>query len=78
LVEDRIGIVAEVSRILKEEQINIRSLVTWPENEYPGVYHLVMRVKLQDKDKAMNVLSSAGFKILSEYVNDLTPYLPKK
>jgi acetoin utilization protein AcuB len=78
LVEDRIGMVAEVSRILKEQQINIRSLVTWPENEYPGVYHLVMRVKLDDKDKAMKVLGEAGFKILSEYVHDLTPYLPKK
>jgi acetoin utilization protein AcuB len=78
LVEDRIGIVAEVSRILKEAQINIRSLVTWPEKEHPGVYHLVMRVKLEDKDKAINVLGDAGFKILSEYVNDLTPYLPKK
>jgi hypothetical protein len=37
-----------------------------------------MRVKLEDKDKAMKVLGDAGFKILSEYVNDLTPYLPKK
>ena len=78
LVEDRIGIVAEVSRILKEQQINIRSLVTWPETEYPGVYHLVMRVKLEDKDKAMRALGDAGFEILSEYVQDLTPYLPKK
>jgi acetoin utilization protein AcuB len=78
LVEDRIGVVAEVSRILKEAQINIRSLVTWPENEFPGVYQLVMRVKLEDKDKAINVLGDAGFKILSEYVDDLTPYLPKK
>ncbi len=78
LVEDRIGIVAEVSRILKEQKINIRSLVTWPEEEYPGVYHLVMRVKLEDKDRAMKALGAAGFKILSEYVHDLTPYLPKK
>ena len=78
LVEDRIGIVAEVSRILKDQQINIRSLVTWPEKEYPGVYHLVMRVKLEDKDNAMKALGDAGFKILSEYVQDLTPYLPKK
>ena len=78
LVEDRIGMVAEVSRVLKEQQINIRSLVSWPEQEYPGVYHLVMRVKLEDKEKAMNALQDAGFKILSEYVNDLTPYLPKK
>jgi acetoin utilization protein AcuB len=44
LVEDRIGIVAEVSRILKEKKINIRSFVTWPEKEYPGVFQLVMRV----------------------------------
>jgi acetoin utilization protein AcuB len=78
LVENRIGMVAEVSKILKEKQINLRSLVTWPEKEYPGVYHLVMRVKLEDKDKAMKALQDAGFKILSEYVHDLTPYLPKK
>ncbi len=31
LVEHRIGMLAEVSRILKEHQINIRNLVTWPE-----------------------------------------------
>jgi acetoin utilization protein AcuB len=78
LVEDRIGMIEEVSRILKEQQINIRSLVTWPEDEYPGVYQLVMRVKLENKDQAIKVLGDAGFKILSEYVDDLTPYLPKK
>jgi len=77
LVEDRIGIVAEVSIILKEQQINIRSLVTWPEKEYPGVYQLVMRVGLEDKDRAISALSDSGFKVLSEYVHDLTPYLPK-
>ena len=44
LVEDRIGVVAEVSRLLKKQQINIRSLVTWPEKKHPGVYQLVMRV----------------------------------
>jgi len=78
LVEDRIGIVAEVSIILKEQQINIRSLVTWPEKEYPGVYQLVMRVDLEDKDRAISALSDSGFKVLSEYVHDLTPYLPKE
>ena len=78
LVEDRIGIVAEVSRILKEQHINIRSLVTWPENEYPGVYQLVMRVGLEDKERAISALSDGGFKVLSEYVRDLTPYLPKR
>jgi len=78
LVQDRIGIVAEVSRILKEKNINIRSFITWPEKEYPGVFQLVMRVGLEDKDRAISALSDGGFKVLSEYVHDLTPFLPDR
>jgi len=77
LVEDRIGIVSEVSKILKEQKINIRSLVTWPEKEYPGIYQLVMRVGLEDKDRAISALSDGGFKVLSEYVEDMTTFLPE-
>jgi len=77
LVQDRIGMVAEVSRILKEKQINIRSLVTWPARKYEGVYQLVMRVAAADKENAVSVLTEAGFKVLTKYVKDLTPYLPK-
>jgi len=76
LVEDRIGIVAEVSRILKEKNINIRSFVTWPEKKHPGIFQLIIRVGLEDKDKAISALSEGGFKVLSEYVHDLTPFLP--
>jgi len=76
LVQDRIGMVAEVSRILKEKQINIRSLVTWPERKYEGVYQLVMMVAAADKENAVSVLTEAGFKVLTKYVEDLTPYLP--
>lgn len=78
LVEDRIGIVAEVSRILKEKNVNIRSFVTWPEKEHPGVFQLVIRVGLEDKDAAISALTEGGFKVLSEYVQDLTSYLPTK
>jgi acetoin utilization protein AcuB len=77
LVEDRIGIVAEVSKLLKEQQISIRSLVTWPDKEYPGIYQLVMRVSAKDEEKAVSVLREGGFKVLTEYVQDLTPYLAK-
>ena len=77
LVEDRIGIVAEVARILKEKNINIQSFFTWPEKEHPGIYQLVMRVGLDDKDRAISALSDGGFKVLSEYVQDLTPFLPE-
>ncbi len=76
LVEDRVGMIAEVSRILKEEQINIRSLVTWPEKAHPGIYQIVLRVGAAKGEKAISALNMAGFKVLTEYVDDLSPYLP--
>ena len=78
LVEDRIGIVAEVTRILKDERINIRSLVSWPEKQYPGIYQLVLRVGSADGERAISALEGAGFKVLTGYVEDLSPYLPGK
>jgi acetoin utilization protein AcuB len=77
LVQDRIGMLAEVAKILKELQINIRSLVTSPEKEHPGIYHLIMRVGASHGEKAISALSQGGFKVMTEYVEDLTPYLPK-
>lgn len=76
LVEDRVGMIAEVSRILKEEQINIRSLVSWPEKAHPGIYQVVLRVGAANGERAISALTRAGFKVLTEYVEDLSPYLP--
>lgn len=76
LVEDRVGMIAEVSRILKEEGINIRSLVSWPEKAHPGIYQVVLRVGAANGEKAISALTRAGFKVLTEYVEDLSPYLP--
>ncbi len=76
LVEDRIGMVAEVTRILKEQEINVRSLVTLPEKKHRGVFHLVMRVDAAKGEEAISALTKAGFKVLTQYVEDLTPYLP--
>jgi len=78
LVKDRIGVVAEVSRLLKDQQISIQSLVTWPVKKFPGIYQLIMRVADKDGEKAISVLTDGGFKILTEYVRDLTPYLPNQ
>ena len=77
LVKDRIGVMAEVAKILKDEGINIRSLVTWPEKNYPGIYQLVMRVGAKDGKRAVQVLTKGGFKVLTRYVKDLQPYLPE-
>jgi len=78
LVKDRIGVVAEVSRLLKDQQISIQSLVTWPVKNFPSIYQLIMRVAFEDKEKAISVLTDGGFKILTEYIQDLTPYLPNQ
>ncbi len=78
LVKDRIGVLAEVSRLLKDQQISIRSLVTWPVKKFPGIYQLIMRVADEDGEKAISVLTDGGFKILTEYIRDLTPYLPNQ
>jgi hypothetical protein len=36
-----------------------------------------MRVAAKDGEKAVSVLSGGGFNVLSEYVQDFAPYLPK-
>ncbi|MBN1847403.1 MAG: CBS domain-containing protein [Deltaproteobacteria bacterium] len=76
LVKDHVGVMADVTKILKDEDVNIRSLFTWPEKEYPGVYQLVMRVDAKDGEKAINALTDHGYKVLKGYTKDLSAFLP--
>ena len=76
LVKDRIGVIADISRSLRAEDINIRSLFTWPEKTHPGVYYLVVRVPAGDGEKAEACLAKEGFKVLTTYTQDLDPYQP--
>ena len=76
LVEDRIGVLADVCTILKNANISIVSLITLPLHQYPGIHQLVMRVSSADRDKAVESLSSEGYKVVTEYKKDLEPYLP--
>lgn len=73
---DRVGFVAEMTQILKEEDISIRSFFSWPDKEYPGVYHLVLRVKAEYGNRAVEALRARGFRVLTEYVADIGPLLP--
>ncbi|WP_373498806.1 CBS and ACT domain-containing protein [Desulfococcus sp.] len=76
LVErDRVGVVAEITKVLKEKQINIVSLFAWPDTEYPGVHHLVMRVPGADGDRAVSALEAEGYRVMTGYVPDIAPYL---
>lgn len=77
LVKDNMGVLAEVTAILRDEKVNIQSLLSLPERKYPGVTQLVMRVAAKDGNKAINALQERGFKVKSGYVKDITPYLPE-
>lgn len=75
-VDDSIGRLAEVTNILSKEQINIQSLFCWPTRDYPGITHLVIRIAGDDGAKAVLALEQGGFKVLTRYEKDLTPFLP--
>ncbi|WP_028585893.1 CBS and ACT domain-containing protein [Desulfogranum mediterraneum] len=75
-VDDSIGKLADVAMVLKQEQINIQSLFCWPTKDYPGITHLVMRIGGDEGAKAVLALEAAGFRVLTNYEKDLSPYLP--
>ncbi len=76
MVKDSIGALAEVSEILRKEEINIQSLFSWPEKEHDGVYQLVMRIPENEGQKAIDALNRNGYKVILKYEEDITPFLP--
>jgi acetoin utilization protein AcuB len=76
LVRDRIGVLAEVAGLMQQSEINIRSVLVVPLPNYPEVWQLILRVNQAVAAKAATVLEEAGFKAVTAYVEDLSPYLP--
>jgi acetoin utilization protein AcuB len=76
LVKDRIGAIADVSSILRDQAINIQSMITLPIRDYPEINQLVLRLSGEDGPRAVALLNKNHFKVLTRYVKDLTPYLP--
>jgi acetoin utilization protein AcuB len=76
MVKDCIGTLAKVSQILEKERINIQSLITWPEKGSECIHQLVMRVAKSDGQRAIAALTENGFKVITRYEKDITPYLP--
>lgn len=63
-LEDRPGPLAEVTRIIKEQGINIVSLVTEPSHE-PGQRTVVLRLQTIDPRPVMRALQVAGIRIVA-------------
>ena len=76
LARNRIGVLAEVGRVMQQAEINLRSVVTAPLQGTDEVWQMILRVNAAVQAKAVQVLRDAGFKVISEYVEDLTPFLP--
>lgn len=77
LVDDRIGRLAEVTSILRDQRINIQSFFCWPVPQYPDISHLVIRVAKSEGEKTIAALEDKGFKVLKRYEEDLQPFLPQ-
>jgi acetoin utilization protein AcuB len=76
LVRDRIGVLAEVAGEMQRLEISIRSVMIVPLPNHPDIWQLILRVRADVASKAAAALKEAGFKVVTEYVEDLTPYLP--
>lgn len=74
-VKDRVGVMVDICNLLRNNNISIRSLVTWREAEHSNIYQLIMRVPAEDGDEAMSILRQEGFQVLTEYVEDVSSYL---
>ncbi len=71
------GIISDLTGILGDAHINIQSLVTWPEKGLDEVFQVVIRVDAESGKKAVDVLRTAGYKVITGYVKDHTPYAPE-
>jgi len=76
LVKHRSEVFAEVGLRMKEAGITIRSIVTVPLQGRTDTWQLILRVGLADYEKAVKILGDGGFKVLTDYAEDLAPYLP--
>jgi acetoin utilization protein AcuB len=76
LVRDRVGMLAEIGKCMQQADINIASVMTVPLVGHEHVWQFILRVKQADVEQAFKALTQAGFKPVTEYVEDLTPYLP--
>lgn len=77
LVRDGIGELARVSAIFRDAGINIISLISCPEPDYPGITQLIIRVAESDQARAIETLAAQGIKAKGEYAADISPWLPE-
>jgi len=76
LTDNRVGILADVGQLMLQAEINISSILTIPVPGYRDVWQIMMRLATDDLPEAVEILKKAGYKVLTQYEEDLRPYLP--
>ncbi|MBW1974769.1 MAG: CBS domain-containing protein [Deltaproteobacteria bacterium] len=76
IVRDRIGTLSEIMSILAQSNINIRSIMIHPLPHHEGIWQLLLRFRQNVVGEAVRLLKSKGYKVLTEYQKDLSPYIP--
>lgn len=77
LGRDRSAALAEAGKLMQQAEISILSIMTVPLHGHQDMWQLILRVGAASQGKAMQVLQDAGFRVFTEYVEDLTPYMPR-
>ncbi len=75
LVKNRMGVLAEVGKAMADAHINIRSVIIFPLRGQEDVWQLMLRFKENLFPKAAQTLEDMGYKVITDYVEDVTPYL---
>lgn len=76
LATDRIGLIADIGKLMQQAEINIRSILVAPLEGHEEIWQIVLRVGKDAYPVAVKVVEDAGYKVLPGYVEDLTPFLP--
>ena len=66
-VEDRVGVVAEISSIIASKSINIENIVLYPDLA-GGDYNLILRIDTEDPQEVLEELKHRGYEIKSVFV----------
>jgi acetoin utilization protein AcuB len=75
LVKDRIGLLAELGRIMQEAEVSVGSVLSIPVPGYGNTWQIMMRVSTDSFDRAVKALENAGYKVLTEYPEKIEAYL---
>lgn len=75
-VDDQVGRLAQVTAALSEMKINIQSFFCYPVPGYKGIVQVVIRVDKNSGEQAKSALEGKGFKVMTKYQQDLSPFLP--